>query len=117
MPDDTHQYDDDAVAALEALAPVPLSADMALAQEALSQALSRKTMALLKQPSQVLILKVPNRDWVGPIGEALAQAGVKDCRQDGRRAAARQQERSAGWCQHPAAPAGGAQHCLCLAGP
>ncbi|MCF1742050.1 AAA family ATPase [Paradevosia shaoguanensis] len=71
MPDDTHEYDDDAVAALEALAPVPLSAEVALSQEALSQALSRGTRTLLKQPSLVIVVEVPSRDWVGPIGEAL----------------------------------------------
>jgi hypothetical protein len=71
MSDDTHEYDDDAVAALEALAPVPLSAEVALAQETLAQALSRKTRTLLSQPSHVIVVKVPSRDWVGPIGEAL----------------------------------------------
>ncbi|MDF2797339.1 MAG: hypothetical protein K0R85_83 [Devosia sp.] len=73
MPDDTHEYDDDTVTVLEA----PLSADVALAQEALAQALSRRTRALLPKPSQVIILKVPSGDWVDPISHALPMVTSK----------------------------------------
>ena len=50
---------------------------MAFAQEALAQALSRRTRALLSEPSQVIILKVPSDDWVDPISDALPMVTSK----------------------------------------
>lgn len=71
MTDRDDQYDDDDAAALGALVPSTLDARAALGQEALSQALTRKSRLLLSQPARVLILQVSTADWVELIAEAL----------------------------------------------
>ena len=63
--------EDNNIAPLRAIAPQPLSAPEALGLEALKQALTRKTRILFAQPSHVIIVRVPNAEWLEPVGKAI----------------------------------------------
>lgn len=79
MADHNDDDDYDTVNMLEALAlaPAPISARHVLGHEALSHALTRKTRALLLQSPRVVIVQVPNADWVAMMAKAVVALAPK----------------------------------------
>ena len=69
--------DDDDNTALEPGSPPSRNAGETLAHEALALALTRKSRALLARGSSVLIVRVPDIDWVDMIAEALPKIAPK----------------------------------------
>lgn len=69
--------DDDDNTALDTVPPPTGTTAEALAQEVLALALNRKTRALLARGSSVLIVRVPDIDWVDMIAESLPKIAPK----------------------------------------
>lgn len=86
--------DDDDDTALDSSPPPPRNTGQALAQEVLALALNRKTRSLLARGSSVLIVRVPDIDWVDMIAEAFPKIAQGGRHQDGNRVRPCEQSRS-----------------------